>query len=145
MAAPFASFELFELGWKVQISAFAGTTGCSADLRCIFESKKLMGINMLELRDVVGFYFDVEWMTRCVAGVPAKMSARGIVYPTILRQRILIRGKILQSNAATKMCTHREFGHPTHYILDTQYILHTVVLAKPVVLRLLLSFDSDLI
>ena len=37
------------------------------------------------------------------------------------------------------MCTNREFGHPTHCILHTQYILHTVVPAKPVVL--LLSFD----
>ena len=25
------------------------------------------------------------------------------------------------------MCTNREFGHPTHCILHTQYILHTVV------------------
>ena len=36
-------------------------------------------------------------------------------------------GKILQSDAAAKMCTNREFGHPTHCILHTQYILHTVV------------------
>ena len=35
-------------------------------------------------------------------------------------------GKILQSNAAAKMCTNRVFGHPTHCILHTQYILHTV-------------------
>ena len=32
--------------------------------------------------------------------------------------------KILQSNAVAKMCTNREFGHPTQC---TQYILHTVV------------------
>ena len=36
-------------------------------------------------------------------------------------------GKILQSNAAAKMLTNREFGHPTHCILHTQYILHSVV------------------
>ena len=36
-------------------------------------------------------------------------------------------GKILLSNAASKMCTNREFGHSTHCILHTQYILHTVV------------------
>ena len=34
-------------------------------------------------------------------------------------------GKILQSNAAAKMCTNREFRHPTHCILHTQYISHT--------------------
>ena len=36
-------------------------------------------------------------------------------------------GKFLQSNAAAKMCTNREFGHPTHCILHAQYILHTGV------------------
>ena len=36
-------------------------------------------------------------------------------------------GKILQSNAAAKMCTNRVFGHPTHCILHTQYILHMAV------------------
>ena len=48
-------------------------------------------------------------------------------------------GKILQSNAAAKMCTNRVFVRPTPCILHTHCILHTVVLAKPVVL--LLSFD----
>ena len=61
------------------------------------------------------------------AGVPAKMSTRENVHLTILRQRILIRRQILQSNTAAKICTNREFGHPTHCILHTQCILHTVI------------------
>ena len=45
--------------------------------------------------------------------------------------------KILQSNAPAKMCTNHEYGHPTHCILHTQYVLHTVTGGK----NLLLSFD----
>ena len=36
-------------------------------------------------------------------------------------------GKILQSNAAAKMCTNREFGHPTHGILHTFYMFPTTL------------------
>ena len=62
------------------------------------------------------------------------MSNRKNVQVTILRKRILIRGGggggggILQSNAAANLLrTNREFGHPTHCILHTQYISHTLV------------------
>ena len=49
---------------------------------------------------------------------------------------IWYEGKILQSNAAAKMCTNREFGHPPRCILHTQCIFHT-----PSGQSLLLSFD----
>ena len=73
------------------------------------------------------------WIAACTSicmhssGVPAKMSTRENVLLTILRQRILIQSQILQSNAAAKMCTNHEFGHPTHCILHKQCILHAVI------------------
>ena len=46
-------------------------SGCSADLRC-------SDGQMLELCDMEGVYFNVDWMTRCVTGEQQVGESTGI-------------------------------------------------------------------
>ena len=55
-------------------------SGCSVDLRC-------SDGQMLELRDVEGVYFDVDWTTRCVAC--ERQAGESIGFSVLVRVPVL--------------------------------------------------------